>query len=48
VARSFAIQLASVPLEMANHVAALHQTATSTERVSQIALDGASFIAFSR
>lgn len=45
---AFTIKEASVPFKMANEVVAFHQTATSTDNVSQMALLGASFSACSR
>ena len=44
---TFAIEVASVGHKMSNQINAFHATGTSTESVSQMALPGASFSAFS-
>jgi hypothetical protein len=48
VAATLAIKNASMPLQMADEIAAFHGAATSTDKVSQIAPVGATFTALSR
>lgn len=48
VASAFAVENAAVLFQMANELAAFHYTATSTERVSQMAPLGAPLTALSR
>jgi hypothetical protein len=48
VVRALAIQIAAVALQMGDQIAPLHAAGVSIVIVSQIALPGASFLAFSR
>ena len=47
VVRTLAVEVAAVGYKMPNQIDAFHATGTSTDNVSQMALPGASFSAFS-